>query len=86
MFLLPVRWKDTARILEGYRKGNRHPLNDLLENLESRCNFTCTPEGYWKDDRRIPEIPEGYWMDTGRMLEGYWKGTGNEKLGHRIKF
>ena len=42
---------------EGYRKGARHPLNDPLENPESRCNFTCTldtgriPEGYRKGNR-----------------------------------
>ena len=31
-----------------YRKGNRHPLSDLLDKLESCGNLTRAPEGYRK--------------------------------------
>jgi hypothetical protein len=71
MLILTARQKNTGRIPKRYRKGNRHPLSDPLENSESHCNFTRMPEGYRKDTGRILE---GYRKDTGRIPGGYRKG------------
>ena len=50
--VLPAYRKDTGRIPEGHRKGNKSPFKGHSENIFKK---TCIPEGYRKDTGRIPE-------------------------------
>ena len=64
---LPARRKDTGRIPEGCRKGNRHPLSglltDLLTGLLTDPLTDLLISGELRQARRLG-LPEGYRKDS----------------------
>ena len=64
---LPARRKDTGRIPEGYRKGDRHPLGDLLTDpLTGPLTDMLTDLLRSRDLRQARRLglPEGYRKDS----------------------
>lgn len=71
---------EPATLRVEYQNSNHSTTECIREGIESKWNEL---EMYWKCTRNILDVLEMYLKctgkGTGRVLEGYWKGTGRKR-------